>query len=56
MKKINVTALVISIAIAQITGLLSALLSGNISGSYAEFNQPPLSPPAILFPIVWTIL
>ncbi len=56
MKKINVWALVISIAIAELTGVLSALLSGNISGSYETFNQPPLSPPAILFPIVWTIL
>ncbi len=56
MKKINITALVISIAIAELTGFLSALLSGNQSGAYNDFIQPPLSPPAIVFPIVWVIL
>lgn len=39
------------------TGILSGLLTR--SGT-AEFSQravqPPLSPPAILFPIVWTVL
>lgn len=56
MKKINVLALVISIAIAELTGILSAIISGNMSGSYNDFVKPPLSPPTILFPIVWTIL
>ena len=56
MKKVNIPALFISILIAELTGLLSALLSGNIRGGYDDFIQPPLSPPAILFPIVWTIL
>lgn len=56
MKKINYLALGISIAIAELTGLLSALISGNMSNSYGSFVQPPLSPPAIVFPIVWVIL
>lgn len=56
MKKINIPVLFFSILIAELTGLLSALLSGNIRGGYNSFIQPPLSPPAILFPIVWTIL
>lgn len=56
MKKVNIPALFISILIAELTGLLSALLSGNSRGGYGDFIQPPLSPPAILFPIVWTIL
>ncbi len=56
MKKINYLALFISIAIAELTGLLSALVSGNMSGAYSSFNQPPLSPPAIVFPIAWVIL
>lgn len=56
MKKINITALLISIAIAELTGILSALLSGNMSGTYNSFIQPPLSPPAIVFPIVWSLL
>ncbi len=56
MKKLNITAALISIGIAELTGVLSALLSGGMSDGYGSFNQPPLSPPAIVFPIVWTIL
>ena len=56
MKKVNIPALFFSILLAELTGLLSALLSGNIKGGYDSFIKPPLSPPAILFPIVWTIL
>ena len=37
-------------------GAISALLSGNMSASYAAFQKPAFSPPGILFPIVWTIL
>ncbi len=45
---------IISILIALGVGGLSALLtSGNMSNS---FISPPLSPPAALFPIVWTVL
>ncbi len=38
-----------------IVGLLVSILT---SGSFDlnELNQPPLTPPGILFPIVWTIL
>lgn len=35
-------------------GLVGFLISGSMN--YDSLNQPPLSPPAILFPIVWTIL
>lgn len=34
--------------------LISTLISGNID--YQTLKQPPLAPPAILFPIIWTIL
>lgn len=40
-------------------GFIGAWLGGFISGSsalYQSLVQPPLSPPAILFPIVWAIL
>ena len=47
---------VISIAIALAVGALSGFLSMEGMESFESFNQPPLSPPAILFPIVWTIL
>lgn len=56
MRKINYLALAISIAIAELTGAFSAFLSGNIEGTYKSFVQPPLSPPAIVFPITWIIL
>jgi len=39
-----------------VVGLLSSLLVQNSSGFYLTINKPPLSPPAVLFPIVWTIL
>jgi len=40
-------------------GLVGAWLGGFIGGSSAMYRalvQPPLAPPAILFPIVWSIL
>ena len=37
-------------------GFLSGLLSMNSAETYAAFIRPPLSPPGILFPIVWTVL
>ena len=42
-------------AIPLAVGGLSALLSGGM-GSYKVLNQPPLSPPGWVFPIVWTVL
>lgn len=42
-------------AIPLAAGGLAALLSGGM-GSYQVLNQPPLSPPGWVFPIVWTIL
>lgn len=37
------------------TGVLSAAVTGNFD-IYSEINKPDLSPPPIVFPIVWTIL
>lgn len=53
--KENVKKLLIALAIPLGVGLLSWLLSGAM-GEYRALNQPPLSPPGWLFPIVWTIL
>ena len=47
---------VISIAIALAVGGLSALLTAGNMNIYDRIITPPLSPPPILFPIVWTIL
>ena len=42
-------------AIPLAVGALGALLSGGMS-NYRAINQPPLSPPGWVFPIVWTAL
>lgn len=44
------------ISVSVLTGLLSALLTRNNMNIYDKISTPPLSPPGILFPIVWTIL
>lgn len=46
----------IFILISLAIGGLSALLSMGGMSSYDTIVTPPLSPPAILFPIVWTVL
>ncbi len=43
------------VVVTLIAGGLGALLSGGFD-TYKTYIQPPLAPPAILFPIVWTIL
>lgn len=47
---------IISILIALTVGGASALLTMGNMNIYSEIRTPPLSPPSILFPIVWTIL
>lgn len=48
--------LVMSIAIPLAVGGLSALIAGDQMATFGNFNQPPLAPPAWLFPVAWTIL
>ena len=55
MKSKNISALLISIMIPLAVGSISALISGNTM-AYQTLIRPPLSPPAFLFPGVWTIL
>lgn len=47
---------IISILIALAVGGFSALLTKGNMDLFSEVNKPPLSPPALLFPIVWTVL
>lgn len=54
--KIKWKTLLICIAIPLVVGGLSALLSMGSMEAFAALKQPPLSPPAWLFPVVWTIL
>ncbi|MBQ8180788.1 MAG: tryptophan-rich sensory protein [Ruminococcus sp.] len=56
MKNIKWTELLIFIIGTELVGALSSLLSGNFSSFYGELTKPPLAPPGILFPVVWTIL
>ncbi len=46
----------VSIALSLGVGVVSALLTRNNMDIYTQVKNPPLSPPSILFPIVWTIL
>ena len=54
--RINLKRLLISLAMSLGTGLLSGLISTSGMDSFETVVQPPLAPPAFLFPIVWTIL
>ena len=47
---------IVSVVIALAVGGLSALVTSGSMDVYSKINRPALSPPAILFPIVWTIL
>lgn len=55
-KKINIGSLFICIAIPLAVGGLAALLTMGSMKDFAALNQPPLSPPGWLFPVVWTLL
>lgn len=54
--KINWKQLIIAVLIPLAVGGLSALLSGGGMEGFQALNQPPLSPPGWLFPVVWTVL
>ena len=47
---------IFGIAIPLTVGALSALLTKDGMALYTDLAQPPLAPPAIVFPIVWSIL
>lgn len=56
MKIIKWTDLIIFIVTAELVGAISALLSGQHKELFTDLKQPPLAPPAAVFPIVWAIL
>ena len=51
-----VKAFIIAIALPLVIGGFSAFLTKDNMNIYGEINTPPLSPPAFLFPVVWTVL
>ena len=55
-KRQRIIVYVIAILTALAVGGLSALASSGGMKEFAELNQPPLSPPGWLFPVVWTVL
>ena len=55
MKKIDIKKLLFYIIITVAIGSLPAIFV-KTNEVYKTLNKPPLSPPGILFPIVWTIL
>lgn len=56
MKKKPVLSAVLLIAIPLAVGGLSALLTRESMADYEKLIQPPLAPPGVVFPIVWTVL
>lgn len=54
--KIRWKPLIICFVIPLAVGGLSALLTRDSMEAFQRLNQPPLSPPGWLFPVVWTIL
>ena len=46
----------VGIAIPLFVGILSALITKGNMSIYNEITKPPLSPPGVLFPIVWSVL
>ena len=55
-KAINLRKLITSLIPAYITGFLGWVFTRNSMNIYGELVQPPLSPPGIIFPIVWIVL
>lgn len=53
---IKLKPLLFNIFIPLAVGGLSALLTMDSMETFEKINQPPLSPPGWLFPVVWTIL
>ena len=48
-------SLIISIIIPIALGFIGSLL-GNVSNGFEGINKPSFTPPAVVFPIAWTIL
>lgn len=48
--------LAVSIAIPVAVGAIASFLTRDAMADFERLNQPPLSPPGWLFPVVWLIL
>lgn len=54
--KFNLKKLIISLIIPLAVGGLSAFITKGDMDLYKTVTRPPFSPPAIVFPIVWSVL
>lgn len=54
--KINYKKLIFIIVLTFIIGGFFSFFIPNSRGFYSSLEKPPLSPPGIIFPIVWSIL
>lgn len=54
MKKRN--SYIFFIAVSLLTGALSALITRSNMNIFGKIIQPALTPPSVVFPVVWTIL
>ena len=48
--------LAVSIIVPLAVGGVAAIIAGDAMAKFGAFNQPPLAPPAWLFPVAWTVL
>ena len=54
--KIRWKTLIFNLAVPLIPGAVSGFLTRSAMQQYGQLNQPPLSPPSAVFPVVWTTL
>lgn len=54
--KTDVKKLLLCIAIPLLVGGIAGLLTSTGTQAFATMEKPPLTPPAVVFPIVWIIL
>lgn len=55
-QEIKIKPLIAAIAIPLAVGGLSAFITKDAMSAFELLRKPPLSPPAWLFPVAWTIL
>lgn len=55
-RTINLRKLIPSLLLPLFIGLISQIFTSNAKDVYLNIAKPPLSPPAILFPFIWTFL
>ena len=55
-KKFSIVAFTVFMIIPIATGLLASYLTTGNMSIYDNIIKPPLSPPSIVFPIVWSVL